>query len=116
MDTLLELIAQSGFRGLAWQNLVMFGVAGLLIYLAVKKNYEPLLLIPIGFGAMLANLRAVDSHDRPWLERNEMIEKLTKIPLTDKTNAGTVFFFVGGQARLLGHFSQRGFLHVANRE
>ena len=58
MDTLLELIAQSGFRGLAWQNLVMFGVAGLLIYLAVKKNYEPLLLIPIGFGAMLANLPA----------------------------------------------------------
>ncbi|MBL8259511.1 MAG: sodium ion-translocating decarboxylase subunit beta [Candidatus Competibacteraceae bacterium] len=56
MDTLLELIAQSGFRGLSWQNLVMFVVAGLLIYLAVKKNFEPLLLIPIGFGAMLANL------------------------------------------------------------
>jgi Na+-transporting methylmalonyl-CoA/oxaloacetate decarboxylase beta subunit len=36
----------------------MFGISGLLIYLAVKKNYEPLLLIPIGFGAMLANLPA----------------------------------------------------------
>ncbi len=58
MDTLVQLIAQSGFRGLTWQNLVMFGIAGLLIYLAVKKNYEPLLLIPIGFGAMLANLPA----------------------------------------------------------
>ena len=58
MDTLLELIAQSGFQGLGWRNLVMFFVAGLLIYLAVKKNYEPLLLIPIGFGAMLANLPA----------------------------------------------------------
>ena len=58
MDTLSELIAQSGFRGLTWQNLIMFGIAGLLIYLAVKKNYEPLLLIPIGFGAMLANLPA----------------------------------------------------------
>jgi len=56
MDTLLELIAQSGFRSLSWQNLVMFVVAGTLIYLAVKKDYEPLLLIPIGFGAMLANL------------------------------------------------------------
>ena len=58
MDTLSELIAQSGFRGLTWQNLIMFGISGLLIYLAVKKNYEPLLLIPIGFGAMLANLPA----------------------------------------------------------
>ncbi len=58
MDTLVQLIAQSGFRGLTWQNLVMFGIAGLLVYLAVKKNYEPLLLIPIGFGAMLANLPA----------------------------------------------------------
>jgi sodium ion-translocating decarboxylase beta subunit len=56
MDTLLELIAQSGFRSLSWQNLVMFVVAGTLMYLAVKKDYEPLLLIPIGFGAMLANL------------------------------------------------------------
>ena len=56
MDTLLELIAQSGFRGLLWQNVVMFIIAGTLIYLAVKKDYEPLLLIPIGFGAMLANL------------------------------------------------------------
>ena len=56
MDTLLELIAQSGFQSLGWRNVVMFFVAGLLIYLAVKKNYEPLLLIPIGFGAMLANL------------------------------------------------------------
>ena len=58
MDTLVQLIAQSGIRSLTWQNLVMFGIAGLLIYLAVKKNYEPLLLIPIGFGAMLANLPA----------------------------------------------------------
>ena len=58
MDTLLALIAQSGFLNLGWRNLVMFFIAGLLIYLAVKKNYEPLLLIPIGFGAMLANLPA----------------------------------------------------------
>lgn len=37
-------------------NLVMVGVGGLLIYLAVKKEYEPLLLVPIGFGAILVNL------------------------------------------------------------
>jgi len=38
----------------------MFGVAGVLIYLAVTRNYEPLLLVPIGFGAILANLPGAD--------------------------------------------------------
>ncbi len=56
MDALTSLLAQSGFAGLSWQNLVMFAVGGTLIFLAVRKGYEPLLLIPIGFGAILANL------------------------------------------------------------
>jgi sodium ion-translocating decarboxylase beta subunit len=50
------LVTHSGFAGLTWQNVVMFALGGLLIFLAVKKRYEPLLLIPIGFGAILANL------------------------------------------------------------
>lgn len=37
-------------------NLVMFGIAGILIYLAIAKDYEPMLLLPIGFGAILANI------------------------------------------------------------
>ncbi len=56
MDAVTTLAQSSGFAGLGWQNLVMFGVGGLLIYLAVTREYEPLLLIPMGFGAILANL------------------------------------------------------------
>lgn len=56
MDALIELLQNSGFLNMDWENLVMFVIAGVLIFLAVKKNYEPLLLIPIGFGAMMANL------------------------------------------------------------
>lgn len=56
MNVWQELIMESGFAGLGWQNAVMFLSAGLLIYLAVAHDYEPLLLVPIGFGAMLANL------------------------------------------------------------
>jgi len=56
MESTIELLQQSGFANLIWQNLVMFVVAGVLIYLAIAKKYEPLLLIPIGFGAILANL------------------------------------------------------------
>ena len=56
MRILQSLIASSGFAGLTWQNVVMFAVAGTLLYLAVRYRFEPLLLVPIGFGAMLANL------------------------------------------------------------
>lgn len=56
MEILSTLFRESGFRGLTWQNFVMFAVGGLLIYLAIRKGYEPLLLIPIGFGTVLANL------------------------------------------------------------
>ncbi len=56
MDILQQLIGSVGFTELGWQNFVMFAVGGALIYLAVKHNFEPLLLVPIGFGAILANL------------------------------------------------------------
>jgi len=56
MDTVLQLLKESGFAHLSWTNWVMFLIAGTLIFLAIVKKYEPLLLIPIGFGAILANL------------------------------------------------------------
>lgn len=44
------------FEAVTWQSLVMMGVGGLLIYLAVKKEFEPNLLLPMGFGTILVNL------------------------------------------------------------
>ena len=41
---------------LTWQQFAMYGIGGLLIYLAIAKDYEPMLLLPIGFGAILVNL------------------------------------------------------------
>lgn len=54
LELLLELF--QGLSGLTWRHLVMIAAGGLLIYLAIAKDYEPVLLIPIGFGAILANL------------------------------------------------------------
>jgi oxaloacetate decarboxylase beta subunit len=51
MEFLLE-----GFAFISWKHLVMHGIGVLLIYLAIKKEYEPALLLPIGFGAILVNL------------------------------------------------------------
>lgn len=45
-----------GVVGLEWKHVVMWLISFGLIFLAVNKNYEPLLLLPIGFGAMLANI------------------------------------------------------------
>ena len=56
MDAIIKLLQSSGFAHLTWGNWVMFIVGGVLIYLAIAKKYEPLLLIPIGFGVLLANL------------------------------------------------------------
>ena len=45
-----------GIMSVTWQQLVMYGVGILLIYLAIAKEYEPALLMPMGFGAILVNL------------------------------------------------------------
>lgn len=44
------------FTNIEWQQIVMWLIGGLLIYLAIKKNMEPSLLLPMGFGAILVNL------------------------------------------------------------
>ena len=46
----------SGLTNITWQQVVMLAVGGTLIYLAIAKEYEPVLLLPIGFGAILANI------------------------------------------------------------
>lgn len=51
-----KLIAQTGFLALTWREGVMIAVALLLLWLAIKKEFEPLLLVPIGFGALMTNL------------------------------------------------------------
>ena len=44
------MMQQSGFAALTWQQLVMFVISFVLIYLAIVKQFEPLLLLPIAFG------------------------------------------------------------------
>lgn len=53
---LIKLWAATGLANFTYGQAVMMAVCGLLIYLAVAKKFEPLLLIPIGFGGMLANI------------------------------------------------------------
>lgn len=56
IETISNLITSSGVYHITFKELVVIGIALLLIYLAVAKEYEPYLLIPIAFGMLLANL------------------------------------------------------------
>ena len=56
LSVFAELLAQSGFAAITWQQCVMLLVSFVLLYLAIKKQFEPLLLLPIAFGMFLANL------------------------------------------------------------
>ncbi len=56
MDGLLAFWAGSGIANFTVGQLVMMAVGGLLLYLAIARKFEPLLLLPIGFGAILANI------------------------------------------------------------
>ena len=56
VETLRSIWFESGFAALTWQHVVMIIVACVLIYLAIARKFEPLLLLPIAFGVLLANL------------------------------------------------------------
>lgn len=60
LEVLKDLIASSGFAALTYKELIMFVIIGVLIYLAIVKQFEPLLLLPIAFGMLLTNLPVAD--------------------------------------------------------
>lgn len=56
IDAIKTIWEGSGFASLTWQHLIMIAVACVLIYLAIAKKFEPMLLLPIAFGVLLVNL------------------------------------------------------------
>ena len=70
LDSIKELIVTSGFMNMTIQELIVVILSLILIYLAVSKNYEPYLLIPIGFGMLLANLPLTGLMDIPTATSN----------------------------------------------
>jgi oxaloacetate decarboxylase beta subunit len=56
LDTIKQIAESTGFATITWKEVIMLFVAGVLLYLAIAKKYEPLLLLPIAFGMLLVNL------------------------------------------------------------
>ncbi len=56
IETLSRLLQQTAFANLNYKNFIMIAVACVFLYLAIKKGFEPLLLVPIAFGMLLVNI------------------------------------------------------------
>jgi len=105
-----------GFTGLTWQAVVMMVVGGVLIWLAIAKEYEPLLLLPIGLGCILANVPGTGMLDEGGLLNvlykagieNELFPSLVFIGIGAMTDFGPLLenpkFVLLGAAAQLGIF------------
>ena len=59
LDMLNGILQTTGLFNFQWNLIIMWGVGSLFIYLAIAKQYEPLLLLPIGFGIFIVNFPLV---------------------------------------------------------
>lgn len=86
-----------GFLSVTWQQVVMYFVGAALIWLAIKKEYEPALLLPMGFGAILINLpgaNAVDQIIAGKIEANGIVQWLYEIGI-EASEALPILLFIG---------------------
>jgi oxaloacetate decarboxylase beta subunit len=60
LNAVIEFLQSTGFAAITWQQMVMMAIAFVFLYLAIKKGFEPLLLVPIAFGMLLTNLPLAD--------------------------------------------------------
>ena len=86
VSTLGNLVHQTAFFNLTWGNFIMILVACFFLYLAIRKGYEPLLLVPIAFGMLLVNLYP------------DIMKTLEQATEDGSTSAGLLhYFFLGDE-------------------
>ena len=90
-----------GILALTWQQIVMFAVGITLIWLAIKKGFEPALLLPMGFGAILVNLPSSGVLNQTMAgirETNGIIEWLFQIGIeASEANPNIMFIGIGAK-------------------
>ena len=72
-DRLLALLQSTGFHHLTPGMVVMWAIGLILIHLAIARRYEPLLLLPIGFGVLVATLLLPWKSGIAWHESSMMV-------------------------------------------
>lgn len=92
-----NFLSSTGFAALTWQAVVMLVISVVLIYLAIAKGFEPLLLLPIGFGMLLTNLPLADLMEAG-------VDKLTIIDSDKASGVISVVSELQQPGGLLGYF------------
>lgn len=77
-EEFVKLYQNTGFAIITWQQIVMLIVSCILLYLALRKGFEPLLLIPIAFGMLLANLPGAGLMNEPTYAMVDGVYKMTE--------------------------------------
>ena len=77
----------TNLQAITWQMPVMWVIGGILIYLAIKKDMEPTLLLPMGFGAILVNL--------PFSGANAVLETLYNAGIANELFPLLLFIGIG---------------------
>lgn len=73
-NSLQELLLSTGLMSMSWETIVMLTISLVLIYLAIVKQYEPLLLLPIAFGMLLTNLPLAGMMDEPIKANGQLVQ------------------------------------------
>jgi len=81
------LVQSTGFMSISYQQAIMLGISFVLLYLAIVKGFEPLLLLPIAFGMLLANLPSTGLMSAPVVEIDAVTGK-------EKTAVGGLLWYL----------------------
>lgn len=92
MEALWEFFLTMGFASITWQQIVMLIVSCVLIYLALVKGFEPLLLLPIAFGMLLANLPLGGLMDGPTYKA--VTDPETGIAIREMVDPGGLLYWL----------------------
>ena len=92
---LKDFLQSTGFAALTYKEVIMLIISFILLYLAIKKEFEPLLLVPIAFGMLLANLPISGLMDPPVIEVVKDSATGTLIPQTKKIGGLLYYLYQG---------------------
>ena len=127
IETIKNFIGSMGFnyifgeksfvdgKWMGWQYLVMYVIAGVLIYLAIAKKFEPLLLLPIAIGMLLTNLPGANLfHLDMWIDDAGKLTVLESIKMVLNKGGFLDLLYIGVKLGIYNNFWKKLFLGVEN--
>lgn len=90
MQALLDFVKTTGYYAITWQQGLMILVSCVLLYLAIVRKFEPLLLVPIAFGMLLANLPLAGLMDGPTIVKDLLTDGST----LDRVQPGGLLYYL----------------------